>query len=48
MDGDGDIDFVADGNAEDHIYLWRQRGVSGLFSDGFESGNISNWNLAVP
>lgn len=22
VDGDGDIDFTADGNAEDHIYLW--------------------------
>ena len=22
IDGDGDMDFTADGNAEDHIYLW--------------------------
>jgi len=25
IDEDGDIDFVADGNAEDHIYLWRNQ-----------------------
>jgi hypothetical protein len=23
IDGDGDVDFTADGNAENHIYLWR-------------------------
>jgi len=25
VDGDGDLDFTADGNAEDHIYLWINR-----------------------
>jgi hypothetical protein len=29
VDGDGDIDFTADGNAENHIYLWlNQDGAS--------------------
>jgi len=48
IEEDGGIDFVADGNAEDHIYLWRQRGASGFFSDGFESGNTSNWTWRIP
>ena len=25
IDGDGDVDFTADGNAEDHIYLWENQ-----------------------
>ena len=48
IDGDGGLDFVADGNAEDHIYLWRQTGSSALFADGFESGDATNWTQVVP
>jgi len=48
IDDDGGIDFVADGNAEDHIYLWHQIGTSDLFSDGFESGSTSSWDQAIP
>ena len=28
IDGDGDLDFTADGNAEDHIYLWKNESTS--------------------
>ena len=28
IDGDGDVDFTADGNAEDHIYLWVNNSIS--------------------
>ncbi len=48
IDADGEIDFVADGNAEDHVYLWRQIGFSGLFADGFESGDSASWNQTIP
>jgi hypothetical protein len=48
IEGDGGIDFVADGNAEDHIYLWRQVGFSGLFADGFESGDTATWSQSIP
>lgn len=48
IDGDGGLDFVADGNAEDHIYLWRQSGPASLFNDDFESGDVSSWTLTVP
>lgn len=27
VDNDGDVDFTADGNAENHIYLWRNQSV---------------------
>jgi hypothetical protein len=48
VDADGDLDFVADGNAEDHIYLWRQEGAAVLFSDGFEAGDASAWTSSTP
>jgi hypothetical protein len=48
FDGDGDVDFVADGNAENHIYLWRHVGENDLFSDGFEGGNATLWSGAAP
>lgn len=48
IDGDGGLDFVADGNAENHIYLWRQQPGLELFTDGFESGNTSRWSRATP
>ncbi len=48
VDADGDLDFVADGNAEDHIYLWRQEGPAVLFSDGFEVGDASAWTSSTP
>jgi hypothetical protein len=48
IDGDGDLDFTADGNAEDHIYLWRQENTGEIFADGFESGDTSAWSLTVP
>ena len=41
---DGGTDFTADGNAEDHIYLWRQVGGPAFFSDGFETGNTTIWS----
>jgi hypothetical protein len=44
LDSDGDVDFVADGNAESHIYLWRRLRGGFIFGDGFESGNTSAWN----
>jgi cysteine-rich repeat protein len=34
IDGDGDTDFTADGNAEDHIYLWTN--VTGGGAVGFD------------
>ena len=48
LDVDGDLDFVADGNAENHIYLWRREGAAVLFADGFEVGDTSYWNSSVP
>jgi len=48
IDGDGDLDFTADGNAEDHIYLWRQENNGEIFADGFESGDTSAWSNTVP
>jgi len=48
VDADGDLDFVADGNAESHIYLWRREGAAVLFADGFEVGDTSYWNSSVP
>jgi hypothetical protein len=48
FDADSDIDFVADGNAESHIYLWRHLGANAFFSDGFESGNHGAWSGASP
>lgn len=48
MDRDGGTDFVADGNAEDHIYLWRQVGGASFFADGFETGDISIWSRGEP
>ena len=48
LDGDGDTDFVADGNAEDHIYLWRQRAPVVLFADDFESGDTAAWPVVLP
>lgn len=48
VDADGDLDFVADGNAENHIYLWRQTGAAVLFSDGFEAGDASAWTSSKP
>ncbi len=47
IDGDGDPDFTADGNAEGHIYLWRNVEAA-LFADGFESGDTSAWGVTVP
>jgi hypothetical protein len=46
IDSDGALDFTADGNAEDHIYLWRAE-EGALFADGFESGNTSAWDQVV-
>jgi len=48
FDADGDIDFVADGNAEGHIYLWRHVGANAFFSDGFETGDMSAWTAFQP
>lgn len=48
VDADGDLDFVADGNAENHIYLWRQEGAALLFADGFEAGDTSGWTFSAP
>lgn len=48
VDADGDLDFVADGNAEDHIYLWRNDGAAGLFADSFEAGDTSAWTRSTP
>jgi len=51
IDGDGDLDFTADGNAEDHIYLWVQENSENtqeIFSDGFESGDTAAWDQVVP
>ena len=48
IDSDGGLDFVADGNAEDHIYLWHQRGPISLFADGFESGDTLLWTWSSP
>ncbi len=48
IDRDGGIDFAADGNAEDHIYLWHQVGGTALFANGFESGNASSWSQVSP
>ncbi len=48
MESDGSIDFVADGNAEDHIYLWRQTAGGVILADDFETGDTSNWSQATP
>jgi hypothetical protein len=48
IDGDGGLNFIADGNAEDHIYLWRQQVGPEMFTDGFESGDTSNWSRTNP
>ena len=48
VDADGDLDFVADGNAENHIYLWRQEGAAVVFSDSFEAGDTSAWTFSLP
>jgi hypothetical protein len=47
IDGDNALDFTVDGNAEDHIYLWRRVGAVPLFADGFESGDLELWSSAV-
>ena len=38
IDGDGDVDFTADGNAENHIYLWVN--MDGSSPVECESGNL--------
>ena len=54
FDADGDLDFVADGNAESHIYLWENGPEvptgSGFVSDDFSSAslNTSLWTFVDP
>ncbi|MGH9464319.1 MAG: FG-GAP repeat domain-containing protein, partial [Thermoanaerobaculia bacterium] len=46
MDRDGDLDLALIDELEDEVILMHN--VGGIFADGFESGDLSTWDQAVP
>jgi hypothetical protein len=45
----GQVPFVAGlASGSQGVFLWQSTGSSGIFSDGFESGNALGWSASVP